>query len=69
MIDWHEVIIILRRHYRKDYLIAQSAGCHQKMIGDLATGKQKEPRFTLGVRLLDMAYDANDAAFLKRIMA
>lgn len=68
MINWNEVVIILRRNYRKDYIIAKMAGCHQKTISDLATRKQLEPRFSLGVKLLDIAHDTNDKSFLSRVM-
>ena len=66
MIDWHLTILLLRKYYGADWKIAKQVRCSGSMIKDLA-GKQNEPRFSLGVRIIDLAYDVLPAEELKRI--
>lgn len=66
MIDWNLTILLLRKYYGADWKIAKEVGCRSTMIKDLA-GKQKEPRFSLGVRLVDFAYDILPEEDFKRI--
>lgn len=57
MINWQRVTINLRRHYKPLAQIGREVGSTEKFLNRLARGEVSEPRFGLGVRLLDLHFD------------
>lgn len=57
MIDWQQLTISLRQHYKPLERVADELGISRQHINRLARGDVLEPRFNSGVRLLDLAYD------------
>lgn len=57
MIDWQQLAISLRQHYKPLEQVANEIGMDRQHINRLARGEVAEPRFNSGVRLLDLAYD------------
>lgn len=67
-IDWkHTVSQAQARNGLTQMSLAKLAGCSQACIGDLMHGRTREPRFSLGQRLLELANsDAADLAGVTR---
>lgn len=57
MIDWVRVTLNLRRHYGPLAKVGREVGSTEKFLNRLARGEVSEPRFGLGVRLLDLHLD------------
>ncbi len=57
MIDWQLLTINLRRDYKSLSSIAKEVGSDWQHLNRLARGETKEPRFSVGVRLIDLHFD------------
>lgn len=57
MIDWQQVTLNLRRHYKPLYQIAKELNSSYDTIKELSIGRATNPRFDLGMKLLDMHLD------------
>ena len=57
MIDWQQLTIAIRQHYKPLERVADELGISRQHINRLARGDVAEPRFNSGVKLLDLAYD------------
>lgn len=66
MIDWQQLTIALRQHYKPLERVADELGISRQHINRLARGDVLEPRFNSGVRLLDLAYDVLPADQFER---
>ena len=54
--DWKNIIKqALTRGGLTQVELAQLAGCSQSSIGDLMSGRTQEPRYSLGLRLLELS--------------
>lgn len=49
--DWKSLIAEIQAHSLSQAQIAAVCGCGQATISDLASGRAKEPRYSLGVAL------------------
>ena len=57
MIDWQRTTLALRRHYKPLSQVAKEVGSDWRHLNRLSRGEVREPRFLVGVKLLDLAYD------------
>lgn len=55
-VDWMMICINLRR-IKPLAAIGREIGSEEKTLNRLARGEVKEPRFSLGIKLLDLHYD------------
>lgn len=54
--DWKNIIKqALARRGLTQVELAKLAGCSQSGLGDLMSGRTQEPRYSLGLRLLELA--------------
>lgn len=67
MIDWQQLTISLRQHYKPLERVADELGISRQHINRLARGDVLEPRFNSGVRLLDLAHDVLPADQFERV--
>lgn len=66
MIDWQQLTISLRQHYKPLERVADELGISRQHINRLARGEVIEPRFNSGIRILDLAHDVlPDSEFIK----
>jgi hypothetical protein len=56
-IDWQVVLLQLRRHYGPLERVAKEVGADGRTLQRIARGETAEPRFTVGLLLLDLHYD------------
>ena len=57
LIDWQAVTLSLRRYYKPLAQVAKEVGSDWQHLNRLARGEVTEPKFSIGVALLDLAYD------------
>ena len=57
MINWSLVCVNLRHDYKPLARIAVEIGAGENHLNRLARGDVKEPKFSIGVKLLDLHYD------------
>jgi hypothetical protein len=57
LIDWHRVTINLRANYAPLARVAREVGSDEKHMNRLARSEVNEPKFSVGVRLLDLHFD------------
>jgi hypothetical protein len=57
MIDWSLLVIKLRRHYKPVSTFAKEVGSDWQHLNRIARGETAEPKFSVGMKLLDLAYD------------
>ena len=56
-IDWQSVCANLRRNYKPLSQVAKEVGSDWRHLNRLARGEVKQPKFSVGVRLLDLHLD------------
>lgn len=56
-IDWQKVCLNLRRSYRPLSRVAKEVGSDWRHLNRLARGEVMQPKFNVGVRLLDLHLD------------
>lgn len=56
-IDWQQIALNLRQSGRPLTWVAKQIGCDEATINRLARGDVLEPRFSVGIQLLDLHYD------------
>lgn len=56
-IDWQSVCNNLRRDYKNLTKVAKEVGTDWQHLNRIARGETKQPRFDVGMRLLDLHYD------------
>ena len=57
MVNWPMLLCQLRRHYKPLSTVATEVGSNWQHLNRIARFEVAEPRFNLGVRLLDLAHD------------
>jgi hypothetical protein len=57
IIDWQQVCINLRHHYRPLSHIAKEVGSDWRHLNRLARGEVMQPCFDTGMKLLDLHFD------------
>ncbi len=57
LIDWQQVTLNLRSNYGPLSRIAREIGAGPVHLQRLARGEIAEPKFTIGIRLLDLHFD------------
>jgi hypothetical protein len=57
MIDWQDITNNIRHHYKPLSTVAKEVGSDWRHLNRLARGEVNQPRFDVGVRLLDLHYD------------
>ena len=57
MIDWMLLTILLRKHYKPLSKIGNEVGSDWSHLNRLARGEVNQPKFSVGVMLLDLGYD------------
>lgn len=57
MIDWQRLLLNLRSSYKPLAKVADEVGADEGTLRRLARGDTKEPKFSVGLRLLDLHYD------------
>lgn len=57
MIDWSMVTNNIRHHYKSLSIVGKEVGSDEKHLNRLARGEVKQPKFDVGVKLLDLHYD------------
>ena len=67
MIDWQLLVVALRTHYKPVTVISRELSINYQHLEKIATGDVKEPKFSSGVRLLDLAYDHLPPEIFERI--
>lgn len=68
MVDWMQVTLNLKTHYKPLYAIAKELNFGYDTIKELYTGRSSNPRFNLAVRLLDLHYDKCKALHTSKII-
>lgn len=53
-IDWKMLVLNLRAHYKPMAQIAKEIGVNQSVIQHIARGECEDPKFSLGLILLNM---------------
>lgn len=66
MIDWQQLTISLRQHYKPLERVADELGISHQHINRLARGDVLEPRYNSGVRMLKLAKDVLPADQFER---
>ena len=56
LIDWQQVTLNLRSHYKPLAAVAPEVGSDWRVLNRLARGETLEPKFSVGIRLLDLHY-------------
>ena len=56
MINWQRVVLNLRRHISVS-AVARRAGSNERHLNRIARGEVHEPRFSTGLRLLDLHHE------------
>ena len=54
IIDWQRVTLNLRTHYKPLAAVAPEVGSDWRVLNRLARGESLEPKFSVGLRLLDL---------------
>lgn len=57
MIDWQQVCLNLRNHYKPLSQVAKEVNSDWRHLNRLARGEVEQPRFLTGVKLLDLHLD------------
>lgn len=57
MIDWQIVLLNIRTHYKSLSAVAKEVGSDWQHLNRLARGDVNEPKFGVGMKLLDLHYD------------
>lgn len=57
MIDWQRICLNLRTHYKPLSKVAKDVGCDEATLQRLARGATEEPKFSTGLKLLDLHFD------------
>ena len=68
MIDWQRTCLLIRKHYKPLSAVAREVGSDWRVLNRLARGETLQPRFDVGVRLLDVAHDHVPPADYMRLM-
>ena len=55
--NWSIICLQLRRDYKNLHAIGKEIGSDWQHLNRLARGDVKEPKFMVGVKLLDLHYD------------
>lgn len=56
-IDWYRVMINLRARYGPISRVAKEVGASEQHLGRLARGEVGEPKYSIGIKLLDIHFD------------
>lgn len=56
-VDWQRVTINLRSHYGPLSRVSRITGAGETHLQRLARGEVNEPKFMVGIRLLDLHFD------------
>lgn len=67
LVDWALLILLIKKHGATVERITEETGVGWKQQGRLARGEVHEPRFSAGVRLIDLAYDVLPADEFERV--
>ncbi len=67
LINWPLLISLLRKHGRSTSGVARELELHWQHLDRLGRGEVKEPRFSVGVDLLDLALDELPADEFRRV--
>lgn len=69
-LDWQQIVLNIRNNGISGATIARKVGCHHAHILNMASGIVQEPKFSTGIKLLDMHYavcrDKHDMKSLTR---
>jgi hypothetical protein len=57
MIDWQRLLLNLRKRYKPLAQVADEIDCDEQTLCRLARGETKEPRWSVGIKLLDLHLD------------
>ena len=57
VINWQKVCLNIRGRYKNLSDVAKEVGSDWQHLNRLARGEVKEPKFSVGVKLLDIHYD------------
>ena len=57
MIDWQRVALNLRTNYGPLTRVAKDVGAGDEHLQKLARGEVREPKFSIGLKLLDLHFD------------
>ena len=54
IIDWQKVILDLQNQYKPISVFCEEVNTDWRVLGKLARGEIKEPKFSVGIKLLDL---------------
>ena len=57
MINWQTVLLNLQNQYKPLETVAREVGAGAPALRNIARGETKEPKFSVGVKLLDLHLD------------
>ena len=57
MINWQILTQLIRKHYKPLSTVAKEVGADWRHLNRLARGEVKEPKFSVGIKLLDIGHD------------
>ncbi len=66
MVNWPLLISLLRKHGCSTSGVARDLGLHWQHLDRLGRGEVAEPRFSVGIKLLDLAFDKIPVEELRR---
>jgi hypothetical protein len=56
-IPWHRIVLNLRQEYRPVTKLAKEVRCSRDALQSLVSQQTREPRFSVGLALLDLHLD------------
>ena len=57
MINWQDVLLNLQNQYKALETVAKEVGASGPVLRQIARGETKEPKFSVGVKLLDLHFE------------
>ena len=68
MIDWSLLTMMLRKHYKNLTKVGVEVGSDWAHMNRLARGEVAQPKFDVGIKLLDLGYDHIPADQFKSVL-
>jgi len=53
-VNWQQIVLQLRGNYKPLAAVAREIGCEEPTLNRLARGEVSQPRFDIGVKLLEL---------------
>ena len=68
MIDWSLLTMLLRKHYKNLSQVGKEVGSDWQHINRLARGDVIQPKFDLGIKLLNLGHDHIPSEKFKKVL-